>query len=123
MPTAGRKGIRQLPDRRYDSIDVGSGCPAVLVDQSTEDVDPLDPDRQVNDRLARRDRDLEPEASVWSGFVVVPQVLGEYRCTWWRFQISVQSRHSARTVRTHRSAYAFACGAAAESSAPRHLRR
>jgi hypothetical protein len=41
-------------------------------------------------------------------FVVVPDVDPQDPLEWPRPTISNQSRHSARTVRTHRSAYAFA---------------
>src|SRR6266487_4155495 len=50
-------------------------------------------------------------ASVRPLVVVVPHVPRETRSKWRRPQISSQSRHSCRTVRTQRSAWAFAFGA------------
>ena len=55
-----------------------SGCSAVVVDQSTEDVDAFDPIAQLYGRRGRRHGDAEPEAAVGSAGVVMPQVLGEH---------------------------------------------
>src|SRR5439155_13764673 len=85
----------------------------VLVDEAAEHVDALDSANgcQSGHWCGRGYRHLKVDAPVWSARVVVLDVRVITLCRWSRFQISVQSRHSARTVRTHRSAYAFAFGA------------
>jgi hypothetical protein len=86
---------------------VSSSHAAVFVDEAFEEVDPVDDTagrRCGCDPGRRRYRHCEVDAAVRPARVVVLDVPGEHLVQVRWFQISVQSRHSARTVRIQRSA-------------------
>src|SRR5437764_10738947 len=93
----------------------GSGGAAVLVDQSVEHVNAFNrptvegrfDECQPALRCGRCRSRLRcgPAVLEWRRYSI------NTRCSWRWVQISIQSKHSVRTVSTHRSAYALARGA------------
>src|ERR1035438_7484610 len=81
-----------------------------LVDESAEHIAASDVGEGRRNGGVPRHRRLEAEAPMWPVLVVVPDVLGERLFQVRSPRTRAQSRHSLRTVRTERSAYALARG-------------
>ncbi len=96
---------------------VSSGRPVVLVDQATENVGALDGLTVIGVAVPAAVRwwcrDVQARASVRPFPIVMAEVRVQNLRVWFWFQIRIQSKHSDRTVRTHRSAYTRSRGARA----------